>query len=148
MPLAVAVFCSHCYRERELLDPGQGVWKILDINTLGSGMGATPLIESASPRTRHCKQCNVHYTITALILPDLCLFSSLRARYYGQLCSPQLILHSPRPLFIFYPPHSMFCCIPDFILHTMLHTPHPICIAFLTFSCPCQYSIILLLCHT
>lgn len=42
----------------------------------------------------------------------------------------------------------MFCCIPDFILHTMLHTPHPICIFFLTFSCPCQYSIILLLCHT
>lgn len=45
---------------------------------------------------------------------------------YGQLCSPHLILYSPHPLFIFYPLYSIICYIPDFILHSVLHTPYPI----------------------
>lgn len=126
----IAISCC-CFplsllQSRELLDPGPGVWKILDINTLGSGTGTTPLIESVSPRKRPFKQCSMHYTIRASILGALPLFSSLLAVCYDRLCAPHFILHPPRPLFIFCPPHSIICPIPDFTLHTVLHTPYPI----------------------
>lgn len=58
---------------------------------MGLGWGATPLIQSASPRTRQFKQCSTHYTIRASIL---------------QVC-------------LVYSPHSGLCAMTNSLLHTL-----------------------------
>lgn len=102
-------------------------------------MGATPLIESVSPRTRQFKQCSIHYTTTA---PVYHVFPPILLTLYCAMANSILHISFFTHHVLYFPSTSLYILTPYFILHTFLHTPYATYLFFPTLSSPYQYSFL------